>query len=136
MNLVRKLEAIVDEIADLARAIQIERRKIEIHEQSAAEHRAAAAALRLQHGEDAELPPEVRYGLDVAERMAIEARAELARLQKRLAGARTAFIGASHSQFAATMIVDRALKEALGLTYDQTPKSGLSRDKLRTNTGH
>jgi hypothetical protein len=136
MNLVRKLEAISDEIADLAGAIHIEKRKIEIHEQSAAEHRAVAAEFRLQHGQNAELPPEVRYGLDVAERMAIEARAELARLQKRLAGARTAFIGASPAQFAATMIVDRALKEALGLTYDQTPKSGLSRDKLRTNTGH
>jgi hypothetical protein len=129
MNLVQRLEAIGDEIADLAGAIHIEKRKIEIHEQSAAEHRAVAAEFRLQHGQNAELPPEVRYGLDVAERMAIEARAELARLQKRLAGARTEFIRASPAQFTATMIVDEEIEKALGPIERDESKVGRNRKK-------
>lgn len=125
MHLVRKLERLGGEIADIASAIYVATTEVELHEQEARKHRAAVAEYRRQHGDDAEIPPVIRHGLDLAERLAIEARAEQARLRKSLAEARSAFITAHPAPLTATRIVDEAIENALGPMGGKTSKSGL-----------
>lgn len=125
MHLVRKLERLSGEIADIVSAIYVATKEIERCEQDAQKHRAAVAEFRRQHGDDAEIPPIIRHNLDWAERTAMEARAEQARLQKQLAEARSAFIRDHPAPLTATRIVDEAIESALGPTAPQKLKSGL-----------
>jgi len=110
----RILAELAERIGDLAGAIMRERRKVQIHEQSGADHRQAAAQFRQQNDPDAELPAATRFALDAAERGAIAARAELHALQRALAEARGEYVRGHPSPIAATMLLDREISSALG----------------------
>lgn len=110
----KDLEQLGDKIADITTAIFTESRKIELHDQAARQHRAAAVEYRRQHGEDAELPPEIYWPLDLAEMSAMNARAERRRLEKALAEDRKEWMRTHPSPIAATRLLDEIIEKALG----------------------